>query len=405
MTSYQGVFIAFLIVNSVVASGLTWFVWRRRSAPGSISLCAITAAVAVWSLLYACELTAPELADKVIWAKLQYISIVLLPVALLTFAASYGGFWRNTRVRLLALSIIPAITLACALTNESHNLIWQSVSIQKGSTISALAVDYGSWFWVHVIYSYLLLLSGTLMIMYSSVNRLAVYRWQAVAVIVAVLTPWMGNAVYLSGAVEFDITPFSFAVTALLFSISLFGFHLLDLVPVARTAVLEYMSDGVLVLDMQGRVSDCNQSAARMLHQQIAATLGQSIDTVLPDYRWQDARHTGDPNSYQQIRIATTEEDRTIEIRTSFLRDLCTIHIGYLLVLRDVTESRHAEEERQKLTALVEYSSDFIGMARLDGQILFINQFGCQLVGLANLEDARTCAMFDFIPDTEKTRF
>jgi PAS domain S-box-containing protein len=52
---------------------------------------------------------------------------------------------------------------------------------------------------------------------------------------------------------------------------------------------------------------------------------------------------------------------------------------GYLL---DVTERREAEDELRKLAAVVETSNEFIGIARPDGQVVFVNPAGRALVGL-----------------------
>jgi PAS domain S-box-containing protein len=48
----------------------------------------------------------------------------------------------------------------------------------------------------------------------------------------------------------------------------------------------------------------------------------------------------------------------------------------------DITARKQAEEERQKFVSLVEQSDDFIGMASLDGKVMYINGAGCRLVGL-----------------------
>ncbi|ERN41979.1 PAS domain S-box [Rubidibacter lacunae KORDI 51-2] len=49
-------------------------------------------------------------------------------------------------------------------------------------------------------------------------------------------------------------------------------------------------------------------------------------------------------------------------------------------VATDITQRQRAEVERQKLAALVENSTDFIGIADLDGRIEFLNPAGCRLV-------------------------
>ncbi len=55
----------------------------------------------------------------------------------------------------------------------------------------------------------------------------------------------------------------------------------------------------------------------------------------------------------------------------------------------DITDRKRAEADRQKFVTLVESSSDFIGMADLQGIPFFINRAGLAMVGLDDLEQAR----------------
>jgi PAS domain S-box-containing protein len=61
--------------------------------------------------------------------------------------------------------------------------------------------------------------------------------------------------------------------------------------------------------------------------------------------------------------------------------------------------------ERRKLAALVENSSDFIGIASLEGVPRFLNAAGRRIVGLAPSEDLSATTMLDYIHDLERTRF
>ncbi|MFC6790968.1 PAS domain S-box protein [Methylobacterium komagatae] len=63
--------------------------------------------------------------------------------------------------------------------------------------------------------------------------------------------------------------------------------------------------------------------------------------------------------------------------------------VRFVGTVRDVTEARAAETQARRLAALVEQSSDFIGIAGLDGRAEYLNEAGRKLVGLGSLEDAR----------------
>ena len=58
--------------------------------------------------------------------------------------------------------------------------------------------------------------------------------------------------------------------------------------------------------------------------------------------------------------------------------------------LVNVTARQRAEEERRLFALIVERATDFIAMAGLDGRILYVNDAGLRMVGLASLAEART---------------
>lgn len=67
----------------------------------------------------------------------------------------------------------------------------------------------------------------------------------------------------------------------------------------------------------------------------------------------------------------------------------------------DITERKRIEEERQKLALMVENSSDFIGLAEFEGEVLFLNEAGQKLVGLDGLDTVTQTRVRDYC--TEET--
>src|SRR4051794_24048961 len=121
-------------------------------------------------------------------------------------------------------------------------------------------MTYGTSDWINIGYSYLLLLVGSILICIfigTLLRSAPLYLGQVGALLIAVLTPWGGNALTISGWSPFprlDLAPFAFTITGLAVAWSLFRFRLLDIRPVARAAVFESMSGAIIVVDEQNRI-------------------------------------------------------------------------------------------------------------------------------------------------------
>ncbi|MEH2194920.1 MAG: PAS domain S-box protein [Nostoc sp.] len=70
--------------------------------------------------------------------------------------------------------------------------------------------------------------------------------------------------------------------------------------------------------------------------------------------------------------------------------------IGIASMVLDITERKRAEEEQQKFVALIENSSDFIGISSMEGQVVYVNPNGLKMMGLSSLEAAKTKSVADF---------
>jgi rsbT co-antagonist protein RsbR len=67
-------------------------------------------------------------------------------------------------------------------------------------------------------------------------------------------------------------------------------------------------------------------------------------------------------------------------------------------IARNIGERKAVEELQQKLVAVIENNSDFIGIAGLDGKVLFVNEAGRKMMGYATLEEATESWMQHYFP-------
>src|SRR2546421_4518913 len=350
-----------VVIAGVISAGLALYAWRRRLMAGVVPFSILMLAVAVWTLGYALELAGGDIPTKIFWLGIEYLGIVIVPVALLALALQYTGRtkWLTPRI-LVLLSIEPLITLVLVWTNDVHHLIHAKVGLEISSAFTVLVITRGTWYWINVVYSFLLLLLGTALIVsfIPTLRRSAsVYRGQVSALCIAVLVPWVSNAVTdfgLSPLPNLDLTPLAFTVTGIAMAWSLFRFRLLDLTPVARHAVVESMSDAVIVLDKYNRITDLNPAAQRLLGHTLSELVGQPAAQVASAWPEQVERFRDLTEAHEEIVLAVDGTACYFDLHLSSLYHQHGSLTGRLIVLREITERKQAMEALEQARAAAE---------------------------------------------------
>ncbi len=338
-----------LVFAAVVAAWLAIHAWRR-GVGGAREIAVLSAAVCVWNLGYAAEMASVGLEAKALWAVVEYAGIVTVPVAWFVFSLGYTGRARwVTRRNLALLAVIPLVTVTLMWTNGSHGLIWSRAMMDP--TGQFLIVERGPFFWVHVSYSYLLNLLGSVFLVRTLMRSYWLYRRQVVALLVAVMAPWIANGIYLSGLNPWpglDLTSFAFLVSGGAVAWGLFRYRFLEIVPVARAAVVEGMNDAVIVADPRDRVVDLNPAAGNVLGLSTSEAVGGDLSELAPELGALLDGFGAAEEAQKEVELG--EGRRSYEMSLSALKDRMGRPTGRLLVLRDVTERKKVEEElvRQK---------------------------------------------------------
>jgi signal transduction histidine kinase/CheY-like chemotaxis protein len=349
-----------LVIASLAPGAVAFTAWRRRAAPGAVSFAWLMLALMVWTLAYGLELASTSLSAMLFWIKVEYLGIATIPAFWLIFTVQYARreswlTWPN----LILLFIIPALTLILVWTNELHHLYYHSTSLDTRGSFPLLAITIGPWYKVHMTYFYLCLLAGVILLGMVFRRAASLYRLQTGIILVGALVPWVINAMYLSSIRPFahlDLTPFAFIITGLITSWGMFRFHLLDIVPVARDKLLESMSDGMLVLDVQNRILDLNQAARQFIRADAVSPIGQFAKAVFTP--WSEiASYLSDTQETNLEIILNPSKPRHFDFQIIPLHDRTGNLTGWLLIGRDITARKEAEVALQQAKALAEERS------------------------------------------------
>jgi PAS domain S-box-containing protein len=331
----------------------------RRSVPGSSAFSWLMLAVALWSFTSAMHALVSDRDARILIAKFQYVGVAPIGVLWLLFASEYSRMaWTADRMLRSIVWIVPAITFALALTNEQHWFYWSA--IDEVRTVAGVRLVYtgGPWYWINAIYSYFLVLIGTLILVRGLRRFPPPYRRQTTMIIIGAIVPWAGNLLYLAGVFPgFDFTPVAFTVSGALFTLGIYRYRLFGLVPVAREMVVDSLDDGVLVLDAQRRIVDFNAAAER--YTGISATsLGRPVEEVVA--WWNEAVTPGPPRADvargggdtrattegQPALVKVEPGPRYFEIKVSAVRDSRRRFVGWLVTIHDISSRRRNEAER-----------------------------------------------------------
>jgi len=388
-----------VIASAAVAAALTLNAWHRRPAPGATSFSLLMLAVAEWSLAYALELVSADLHTILFWDNITWLGAAFAPTLWLTFVLQYTGRARwLTRRNIAILMVEPLVTLVLVWTNQFHGLIESNIRLDTNGSFAARQVTNSAWYCINIAYSYLLLFVGAIligMLIQSLVRSARLYLGQAVALLIAVIAPWVGNALTIFGLNPFpklDLTPFAFTVTGVAMASSLFLFRLLDIIPVAREAVIESMSDAVIVLDEQNRIVDLNPAAQRLAVCTASKAVGQPFSQVFAAWPELVERYRDVTEADAEVVLGEGEALRYFDLSISplYRRNGHFAVAGRLIVLNDITEHKQAErslrESEERFRNI--FAEAPIGMAvvGLDGTLLQVNKTFYEMLGYGEQE-------------------
>jgi diguanylate cyclase (GGDEF)-like protein len=334
-------------VPAVIATGIALFVayqaWTRRSVRGATPTMLLMLAAAVWAATSVREVGAHDLATKLFWVKMEYPGIAFVALCWYALTREYTGVMpRLSAGAAWLLSIIPLLTILCTWTNQYHGLMYMGTSLATEHGITVLIVKGGTWYWVHVVYSYLLILLGLGMAVQAWAQAVDPFRQQMEMLVLAALLPIAVSVAYVSHALpmpHLDMTPLAFVASGTLIIWGTLRHQLWELVPIARNAIFELMTDIVIVLDGLGRVVDINPAALEALECRVAITLGQPFAVIATDWPALVAL-TNESHVVRRTLARPGEPSRVFDFSVSPLAGTG----GHLIVGRDVTERQEMEE-------------------------------------------------------------
>ena len=195
--------------------------------------------------------------DPILFENFIYIGTCFLPVSIFFT----GSIFTNTKIQFkkshLLLFIIPIISLIVLWTNKYHNLFYISYSSSFTET------SYGSYFYIHTIYSYVLLFIGIIRLLYYTIKNSGFFSKQSLLVLIGVISPTiinvLGSFLKLIPMTVFA-TPIAFSVSIICFTFAIYKFDFLKVAPIALQRIVDRISDSYIVINEDNKIIDFNKT-------------------------------------------------------------------------------------------------------------------------------------------------
>ena len=183
-----------------------------------------------------------------------YISVCFLPVAFLFLALIFSKTKISFNKKYILLFLIPVTSIILLWTNNFHHLF-----IKEYTTVISNTV-YGDYFPVHYYYTLALYVISLFILVSSAIKNSGFFSRQAVLIFIGTLVPLITSMLGFIGVItnSYYITPITFAVAVILFTLGTFRFNLFKTSPISLQKIVDKISDSYIVLNEDDIITDFN---------------------------------------------------------------------------------------------------------------------------------------------------
>ncbi len=271
----------------IVALISAYLILRNENRnPGARSLSIMLLLAAEWVFGLALSTVSHAYATKIFWVKFHFIGVAYTGITWFFSINQYiqGDQWLSSR-KLILFSIAPTLAILLMLTNPYHGLIYQSYSLNQYGHYQIITPTYGTALWIFFAFNISIILIGggkLIGILGRSwwsfrINGFIMFIGTSAPVIVLLLQ-------IFKPALFGPLKPTSLAII-LAGMTTAFGLDKVGrqkIVSVSRHELFDRIKKIILVADLQNRVVDMNKEAERVFERTLTKTIGQTINTLLP---------------------------------------------------------------------------------------------------------------------------
>ncbi|MEN6609359.1 MAG: histidine kinase N-terminal 7TM domain-containing protein [Methanoregulaceae archaeon] len=382
--------IGMLFVSGIGMAGLGLYTRRYADrVPAATPYVLLTFCAAGWAILYALDLLTQSLQLRVFFHNLRFLFLPYISVLALWLVIAYikRPEWLRLKWALLVL-VIPVTASVLALTSPFHQMFRYNFSIVTSGPVPFLAYTESAFFTVYSLYSLFLLILAELILVAESRKQGTLFEMQTLLLFLAPAIPILFTYGFEAGLTPLpgiNLATVFFWIPAALYAIAIFHYGFLDILPVARSRLIEALGRPVLVLDTESHIVYLNPAAGSFFSIPPPSAIGREIDAIVPD--WPDFLslcREGTAQTKDLVRTGKGGMQYYVGSAEPLLSPDGAI-AGHLIFLQDVTDLKRTEqalrESEEKYRNIIENMQDMFYRTDLAGRITMISPSGVKLAG------------------------
>lgn len=326
-----------LVTIIILAMGVVLLL--RRTMPDTSSMLMLVVTIAIWIIAHLLHEFKEFHLSLAVLKSINYLCLTTAATAQLFFAFRYTNraHWLKP-IAFVFFAIEPVLTQILFWLEPSRRIFFSP--------------ENNIWELINLVYISHILAASIFLFMDAFLNKPRSHFLRAGTILLGAILPMLANMVIIVFRSDVEnhiyISIFSYTLAIAGFSYGKFNSHLIETTPITRDIVVEGMDDGWMVVDRQDKVIDLNSSAEKMIGISRELIYGLPVNQILSE--WSKVLQSSDGVKEMEVRrIVKAQNDwRYLNIRISQLIDKNNLQFGHLIVWRDITGRKLADDARQR---------------------------------------------------------
>jgi two-component system sensor histidine kinase HupT/HoxJ len=313
---------------------------------------------------------------------LAYVGLILSPVTVIFLGLIFAKTKISFSWTYLLPWVVPLLSIVMLLTNNQHQLFYKYIENAKYIDYNNLtkAIALGSYFAFHALYSYLCITVGMGYLVFFSIKNAGFFSRQSIFLVLGIIISFGYNILLTVQIIqgEFYTNVIAFFFTLLFIYFAILKYDFLNIVPIALQKVVDHISDGFIVIDMDNHIIDFNKPFVSIFENVFKFSRRDNLDEIINRENISDelksllvlfkesvARKV--PLSYENnLKINNEEKYFSIEITPLFNNN---IYLSTIVLMKDISELKKAAATIQRNYEILTENERLASLGQLIGGI------------------------------------